>query len=131
MDITRIDRAAAQIMSEENFKGGEVRGQMLVGDYDRGVQIGAVFFSAGSRTRPHTHPVDQILFVTEGEGVLAFADERRLIRAGDWARIPAETWHWHGATNASDMCHVSIKQPGAERWDEPWKDWDTYMDGVT
>jgi quercetin dioxygenase-like cupin family protein len=131
MDITRIDKDRTQSVSEDNFKGGEVRAQMLHAAADeRGVQVGAVFFPAGTRTRPHTHPVEQVLYVVEGEGVLAFEDERRLIRAGDWARILPGVWHWHGATDERDMCHVSIKQPGPEYWDEPFKDWDTYMDGV-
>jgi quercetin dioxygenase-like cupin family protein len=131
MDISRIDKAQAKPVSPDNFKGGEVRAQMLQEAADeRGVQCGAVFFPAGARTRPHTHPVEQVLYVVEGEGVLAFEDEKRIIKAGDWARILPGVWHWHGATDTSDMCHVSIKQPGPEKWDEPWQDWDAYMDGV-
>lgn len=131
MDQARIDINETRVMPEENFKGGEVRAQILTQADERGVVCAAIFFSAGARTRPHTHPVDQILYVTEGEGVLAFEDEKRIIRAGDWMRVPAGMWHWHGATPDSSMCHISIKQPGPENWDEPWQDWDSYVEGAS
>src|SRR2546430_8296550 len=39
---------------------------------------------------------DQILIVTEGEGVVADEREERVVTAGDVAFIPANTKHWHG-----------------------------------
>jgi quercetin dioxygenase-like cupin family protein len=92
-----------------------------------GVELLAVFFSAGGRTRPHIHPVEQSLHVIAGEGVVAVEGERWPIRPGDVVVVPAGLWHWHGATPTSPMCHVSIKQGGETDWDQPEKDWGDYM----
>jgi quercetin dioxygenase-like cupin family protein len=94
----------------------------------RGVEFRAVFFPAGARTKPHTHDVDQLLHVIEGEGVVATEDERRTIRSGDVVSIPRGRWHWHGAKPATAMCHISLKPepPGVTHWDVPIGDWERY-----
>lgn len=111
----------------ENFSGA-VRLQPITADPSPvGVEILAVFFPPGGRTRPHTHPVEQSLHVIEGTGVVAVEGQRWLINPGDVVVIPAGIWHWHGATPDSAMCHISIKQPGESDWNQPEKDWDEYM----
>jgi quercetin dioxygenase-like cupin family protein len=130
--IERVDPAEARPVAQPDwFPGGDVRTQPL-SDPESGddVEILAVFFPAGARTRPHTHPTDQVLQVVEGEGIVATEDERRLIRAGDFVVVPAGIWHWHGATDRSSLCHLSIKQPGQTDWTAPWRDWETYMEGA-
>lgn len=57
----------------------------------------SVWFKAGSRTRPHVHPVDQVLHMIEGEGIVARETEKRIIRAREWVVVPAGIWHWHGS----------------------------------
>jgi len=128
----RVDRARARpVARPERFPGGEVLTQTLSDPADAtGVEILAVFFPAGARTRPHTHPTDQILQVVEGEGLVATESERRLIHPGDFVIVPVGVWHWHGATDRSGMCHLSIKPPGDTDWTAPWRDWETYMDGA-
>jgi quercetin dioxygenase-like cupin family protein len=97
-----------------------------------GLEIFAVFFDAGARTMPHTHSTEQLLAFLEGEGIVGTRDERRLYGPGGLAIIPADTWHWHGATPASSMCHLSIRPGGPSAWapDVPMLDWETYMDGA-
>jgi quercetin dioxygenase-like cupin family protein len=97
-----------------------------------GLEIYAVFFDAGARTIPHTHSTDQLLYFLEGEGVVGTQAERRLYRPGGMALIPADTWHWHGATPAAPMCHLSIRPGGPSVWapEVSMGDWDTYMEGV-
>lgn len=84
----------------------------------------AVWFTAGSRAKPHVHHFDQTLHVIEGEGILATADERRPLRVGDWVTIPAGVWHWHGATPETGMCHVTIQPRGTSDWDVDRGDFD-------
>ena len=97
-----------------------------------GLEIFAVFFEAGSRTLPHTHSTDQLLSFLEGEGVVGTQGDRRLYRPGGMAVIPANEWHWHGATPTSAMCHLSIRPGGPSTWapDVPIHDWDEYMNGA-
>lgn len=132
MEILRVDaEATTPVASPEHFPGGLVWMQVLSDPEDAiGVEVIAVFFEAGARTRPHTHPTDQLLQIVEGEGVVATEDERRIVRPGDFALFPAGLWHWHGATDRTAMCHLSIKPPGETDWDAPWRDWETYMEGA-
>lgn len=58
--------------------------------------------------------------------------DRRLYRPGGMALIPANEWHWHGATPTSAMCHLSIRPGGPSSWapDVSMHDWDEYMTGA-
>ena len=112
---------------------GPVFVQELNGAADApGLEILAVFFDAGARTMPHTHSTDQLLVFVEGEGVVGTLAERRIYGAGGMAFIPADEWHWHGATPTSATCHLSIRPGGPSAWvpDVPMHDWDTYMTGA-
>jgi len=92
-----------------------------------GVEIVAVFFEPGARTRPHVHPVEQTLVVVEGEGIVADESGRRGMRVGDVVIVPAGIWHWHGAAPESPMCHLSAKKPSDTVWDDvPLRDWEDY-----
>lgn len=97
-----------------------------------GLEILAVFFEAGARTIPHAHSTDQLLYFVEGEGIVGTRTARRLYGPGGMAVIPANEWHWHGATPTSAMCHLSIRPGGPSTWapDVPMHDWDTYMAGA-
>lgn len=114
----------------ENFSG-RVRMQRIQQTKEaRSLDLVAVFFEAGARTRPHVHATDQFLHVVDGEGIVATENERRLIRRGDIILIRAGEWHWHGATATSPMCHVSARPGGPTDWSAPLRDWETYMQGV-
>ena len=132
MLVQRVYRRQARpVEHPEWLPGGDVRTQTLSDPDDaNGVEILAVFFPPGARTRPHTNPTEQVLQVVEGEGIVATEDERRIIRAGDFVIVPVGIWHWHGATESNPMCHLSIKPPGDTDWTAPWRDWDTYTEGA-
>jgi len=131
MRIEQVDRSRAKPPEHPEWFPGTVYQQRLNEPEDtRGVELIAVWFEPGSRTKPHVHPVDQVLQVVDGEGVVATEDEKRVIRAGDWVVVPAGIWHWHGATPGTAMCHISIKQPGETDWSSPWGNFETYMEGA-
>jgi quercetin dioxygenase-like cupin family protein len=96
------------------------------------LEILAVYFDAGARTKPHTHSTEQLLYFLEGEGVVADAERGRRYGPGGMAVIPAGEWHWHGATAERATCHLSIRPGGPSSWapDVPIGNWDSYMDGV-
>lgn len=96
------------------------------------IEIFAVFFDAGSRTLPHTHDTDQLLYFLEGEGIVGTQEERRLFRAGGMAYIPARRWHWHGATPTRAASHLSIRPGGPSSWppDVPLRDWESFTNDV-
>ncbi len=125
MQIVRVNRRQAQPPDRPHFSG-TVHMQHLARPEQPGkAELIAVFFDAGARTIPHIHGTDQVLHVLEGEGVVATEHDKRAVKAGDIAVIPADTWHWHGATKNASMCHLSIKPTGPTQWDVPLRDWET------
>jgi quercetin dioxygenase-like cupin family protein len=79
------------------------------------VSVNAVHFTPGARTAWHAHSNGQILYVTEGEGLVQSRGEPVVsIRPGDTVHTPAEEWHWHGATSDHFMTHLSITEGDVE-----------------
>lgn len=124
MDVSRVDREkAAPNPAMAQWFAGNVLFQPLVQGGD--VELLAVFFEAGARTRPHTHDDDQTLYFVEGQGVVATEDEMIRADAGDIVTIPAGVWHWHGATPDAPAVHISIKRPSPTNWNAEEKNWAT------
>jgi len=82
-----------------------------------------VTFQPGARTHWHTHPLGQLLVVTQGEGWIQVEGASvRAIKPGDVVWTAPGVKHWHGATNDNSMTHVAIAESlaGASvEWLEP------------
>jgi quercetin dioxygenase-like cupin family protein len=101
------ERTTAPIFRGEVYRTG------MVGEGETNqLHLGVVRFAAGGRNVFHTHTYDQVLYVTEGEGIVATEQEEHRVRAGDVAVIPAGEKHWHGGTEATGMTHLAIGTPG-------------------
>lgn len=112
MRVRRITPAGRE-PSEKPIFQGVVEYQTAVSEEEsRDLRLSEVHFTHGARNRWHTHTCDQILVVTEGEGIVADETEERSVSAGDVAFIPANTRHWHGAQPGRDMTHWSILGKG-------------------
>lgn len=122
LKVNKVEQAQATRGGQEF--DGDVRLQMLVGaDVSGEVELLAVFFAAGARTRPHVHERDQALHFIAGQGIVATASEKVHTSAGDIVTIPAGVWHWHGAAPDAAATHISIKQPGPTNWEVDEGDW--------
>jgi len=112
MWVKRMARSERSSDRSAIFKG-EVERQGLVGD-DLSTQLylGEITFRDGAANKWHVHTSDQILVVTEGEGIVADEREERQVSAGDVAFIPRNTKHWHGARPGRDMTHLAILAGG-------------------
>ena len=109
-DVTEIDASDAPI-----FFGGKVSRRPLVGDgASKFFNFNIVSFAAGARNKFHTHTSDQVLFVTEGRGIVATEQEEVVVSEGDTILIPAGQKHWHGATPESGFAHVALTTPDSE-----------------
>lgn len=124
----RVDKDQAKLVDRPDFVGVVRRQELSIPADANGVEVLAMFFDAGARTRPHVHEIDQILHVVDGEGVLATEWSLQRITPGDVVVVPRGVWHWHGATPSTSMCHLSIKVLGATDWNPPEKTWARYMD---
>src|ERR1700737_2410225 len=131
MRVVRVRSEEAHAPQNPEYFSGTVRQQRLHSTSEPGgIDLVAVFFETGARTRPHIHATDQALHVVEGVGIVATEHERRLIRTGDIVIIPAGQWDWHGATSTAPMCHISARPVGPTDWSAPLRDWETYMLGA-
>ena len=115
MRVVHIARAGRVAADNPIFKG-EVLDQTAVGDdVSHDLRLSEIHFRNGATNRWHVHTCDQILIVTEGEGIVADEKEQRVVGPGDVAFIPANTRHWHGAKPGRDMTHWSILADGTTK----------------
>ncbi len=71
--------------------------------------INVVYYGAGTRTRPHVHDCEQVLYYQGGAGVVALAGgEDQRIEAGAAVVLPAGVVHMHGAASDGPAWHMSI-----------------------
>lgn len=75
------------------------------------IGIAIVNFEPGARTNWHTHPLGQVLLVTDGVGWTQCENEPKTeIRTGDLIWCNCGRRHWHGATDTTAMQHVAINE---------------------
>jgi len=108
------------------FKTKDIEGQERSGGLFKGrVTVQSVLDAEGSALRTnlinfhdgavnvfHTHDFDQVLYVTEGEGIIATEQEEIRIGPGDFVVIPAGERHWHGAASEAPFSHIAISVRG-------------------
>jgi quercetin dioxygenase-like cupin family protein len=122
-DITAAQTSAAQITitptaAQKVITGapdrftGSVRVQSLFDPTDPSrASGGVVTFQPGARSAWHTHPLGQILIVTDGVGwIQQWGSPVQVIRKGDVVWIPPGIKHWHGATPTSAMTHIAVQE---------------------
>lgn len=103
----------AEETSDEIVGQGPVYRKSLIDAKDTGgFGILLVTFSPGARLNFHTHTYEQILYVTEGKGIVATPQEERIVTPGAVIFIPPGEVHWHGATEDSSFSHIAIQKPG-------------------
>ena len=115
MWIKRTSKAQRERDSGAIFKGEVLRQGVVGGDMSKELYLGEITFKDGAANKWHVHSCDQILIVSEGEGIVADEREERQVSAGDVAFIPANTNHWHGARPGKDMKHWSILAGGTTK----------------
>ena len=126
MDVDRIDSSRGELPDDyrPHFQG-DARMQPFVSPFGDRPSVFAVHFDAGGRTRPHVHRSGQVLQVTDGEGIVATRDGRRVVRRGDVVTVHPDEWHWHGGTPTAAMTHLTVQvtAPGDIDWDVDEGDW--------
>ena len=113
MIVVNSDNVEAVETSDEIVGRGPVSRKALIDAKDTGgFGVLLVTFGKGARLNFHTHTCEQILYVTEGKGILATREEEKVVTPGTVIFIPAEEVHWHGATGDSSFSHIAIQKPG-------------------
>ncbi len=118
LEAIRIDETLARPAPEpENFIGRVRMLNLAAAGGTTELELLAVFFDAGARTRPHVHPTDQVLVFLQGTGFVSFPDQpEQLVEEGSVVVVPAGLVHMHGATEAGPVCHLALRAPGATDW---------------
>jgi len=124
--ITRSDSLQPKKASADYFTGAVQVQELFPADDPSRTSGGKVTFEPGARSAWHTHPLGQILIVTDGTGwVQQWGGPIQEIRKGDVVRIPAGVKHWHGATPTTAMTHIAIQEQlngKAVKWMEKVRD---------
>jgi quercetin dioxygenase-like cupin family protein len=113
MIVIDSNNIEAEETKDEIVGKGEVHRKALIDAGDTGgFGILLVTFNPGARLNFHTHTYEQILYVTEGKGIIATKDEEKVVTPGTVIYIEPNEVHWHGATNNSSFSHIAIQKPG-------------------
>ena len=105
---------AIQTQDEIVGKGPVYRKALIDAKDTGGFGILLVTFSPGARLNFHIHTFEQILYVTEGKGIVATKETEETVTQGAVIFIAPGEIHWHGATEDSSFSHIAIQKPGIE-----------------
>jgi quercetin dioxygenase-like cupin family protein len=113
-DAITVTRAGAQASNKgpaQYFTGSVRVDPLFSARAPSRVSAASVTFEPGARAAWHTHPVGQVLIVTDGVGrVQQWGGPVQEIRPGDVVRIPPLVKHWHGAAPTTGMTHIAIQE---------------------
>lgn len=113
MIVINSDSIEAVETKDEIVNKGPVYRKSLIGAKDAGeFSILLVTFSPGARLNFHTHTFEQILYITEGKGIVATRQKEQIVTPGTVVYIPPGEVHWHGATEDSSFSHIAVQKPG-------------------
>ena len=109
--ITRSGSHQPSKGSAEHFTGSVQIEELFPAHDPSRTSGGKVTFEPGARSAWHTHPLGQILIVTDGTGwIQQWGSPIEEIRKGDVIWIPPGVKHWHGAAPNTAMTHIAIQE---------------------
>ena len=109
-----------------NFTGNAYNFGLVANDSIYNTLVGNVYFEKSARSNWHLHPSGQILIVLDGEGYHQLEGQpRQTMKKGEVIKVPANTRHWHGATENTTLMQMYIlpkTENGFVTWMEPVTD---------
>jgi quercetin dioxygenase-like cupin family protein len=113
MNVFKGDQATFEPAEAPIFTGSVSRRSMVGPKQSTTVTAAVVSFAAGGRTKFHTHTFDQLLYIVDGEGIVATESQENRVSTGDLVHIPAGEKHWHGGTPTTSMAHLTVGGAGS------------------
>ena len=110
--VSSKDVKAVETKDEIVNKGPVHRKELVSAKDTGGFSVLLVSFGVGARLNFHAHTYEQILYMTEGKGIVATKKEEKTVTAGSVVYIAPGEVHWHGATKDSSFAHIAIQKPG-------------------
>lgn len=108
--VNTSDVKAAQTTGPMLGEGISFR-QLLVNEKmpgSGGYQVAVVNFNPGARLSFHTHTAEQIIYCTQGAGIIGTEDQEYPMTPGMVLIVPPGVSHWHGATDTSPFTHFAV-----------------------
>ncbi len=113
MIVVNSAKVAAVPTQDEIVGQGPVYRKALIDAKETGgFSVLLVTFGPGARLNFHTHTFEQILYVTEGKGIVATKKAEQIVTPGEVIFIAPGEVHWHGATKDTSFSHIAIQKPG-------------------
>jgi len=117
----RIDHPRTKAGPADWFTGQVWLDEIAADESPSRLRALSVHFTPGARTAWHSHPVGQVLHVTEGTGrVQSKGGAITEIRAGDTVHAEPGEVHWHGAAPHSFMTHLALQEAGPDGATTDW-----------
>ena len=114
MKVIKISEVQSEELTSDLFEGKVMRQPFIENEMSGEFRANLVTFSPGAKSVFHSHTNDQVLYVTEGKGIVATKDKEQVVMPGMMIFIPAGEVHWHGAVPNSSFAHISFTIPGAK-----------------
>ncbi|MFC1976818.1 cupin domain-containing protein [Chloroflexota bacterium] len=108
MKVIRAGDIEAQEVTS-NVLRGKVTSQDIIGKSSEELAVTVVNFGKGTVRGLNAHTFDQVLYVTEGRGIIATETEEVTVTPGTFVFIPAGEKHRHSATRDSVFSHITIR----------------------
>ena len=114
MNVIKMSEVPSEEATSDLFKGKVTRQPLINAEMSGQFRANLVSFNPGARNVFHSHTNDQVLYVTEGKGIVATKEEEHAVMPGTIILIPAGELHWHGAVPDSSFAHIAFSIPGAK-----------------
>ncbi|HEA23082.1 MAG TPA: cupin domain-containing protein [Pricia antarctica] len=125
-DIAETIFPLGELGPAKNFTGKAYNFGLVENDSIYNTLVGNVYFEKNARSNWHFHPSGQILIVLDGVGYHQLEGQpRETMKKGDVIKVPANTRHWHGATEKNSLTQMYIlpkTENGFVTWLEPVSD---------
>ena len=108
MKLINIKKVKKQYLHQPLFTGKVTRQSPVTDNEGSQLSIDYVHFPKGVRNKFHKHSNDQVLIVTQGQGIVATRKKKHKVKKGDVVWTPAGEEHWHGAIPGSSFTHISV-----------------------
>ena len=113
MIVVNAENVTAVETKDEIVGKGPVYRKALIDSKDTGgFSVLLVTFGPGARLNFHAHTYEQIIYVTEGKGIIATKNKEYSVTPGATVFIAPGEIHWHGATKDSSFARIAIQKPG-------------------
>ena len=117
-----INRAPISNHAPQDWFTGDVwYEELIVAPAPGRLRMLSVHFAPGARSWWHTHPVEQVIHVTEGTCLVQReGDPIQVVQTGESVWFAPGVAHWHGAAAGTFMTHLAAQEASEDGTTVEW-----------